>query len=291
MKYFNYALLFVFFINVSCGSYDIHIPDNEKEESVEEGTEYELVWAEEFDYEGLPDPYCWGYEQGYARNNELQDYRVKDQRYSRVEDGKLIIEAAKDDHWGTHKWTGEPYHFLYSSAELHYMGDVKFHYGRLDISAKIPIGKGIWPAIWMLPVDEKYGGWPHSGEIDIMEYVWGDNPGHNEIFATVHTTDTNVNGNTIPSGTVTSETLDTEFHLYSLVWEKTYLQILFDNKVIFNYERKQKGSTPETWPFDQPFFLILNIAVGGDWGGVWGIDESIFPVRMEIDYVRYYQKK
>lgn len=161
-------------------------------------------------------------------------------------------------------------------------------YGRLDVSAKIPLGRGIWPAIWMMPVDNKYGGWPHSGEIDIMEYVWGDNV-HNQIFATVHTTDTDVNGNRIDSGTAISTTLDTEFHLYSLVWEKNSLQVLFDDKVIFTYKRDSASSV--RWPFDQPFYLILNIAVGGAWGGMWGIDESIFPARMEIDYVRYYQKK
>lgn len=140
----------------------------------------------------------------------------------------------------------------------------------------------------MMPVENKYGGWPKSGEIDIMEYVWGDRI-HNQIFATVHTTDTDVHGNRIASGTATSPTLDTEFHLYSLVWEEDSLQILFDNQVIFTYERD--GASFVRWPFDRPFYLILNIAVGGAWGGMWGIDETIFPARMEIDYVRYYQKK
>lgn len=289
MKYLYYALLPVFCVNIACSSSSDDIPDTEKDETEKNETEYELVWADEFDYEGLPDSYYWGYDEGYIRNNELQDYKGADLNYSWVEDGKLIIKADKDPHDGVNQWTGEPYHFEYSSAEVRSLKTVTIHYGRLDVFAKIPIGKGIWPAIWMMPVDDKYGGWPNSGEIDIMEYVWGDNSGHNEIFATVHTTDTNVNGNTIASGTVTSETLDTEFHLYSLVWDKNYLQVLFDDKVIFNYQRT--GATPITWPFDQPFYLIMNIAVGGSWGGIWGIDDSIFPAKMEIDYVRYYKKK
>lgn len=270
-------------VNTAC---DSNIEKEPEKEPV--GNDYELVWTDEFDEPGLPDAYYWGYDEGYCRNNELQDYKKANSKYARVEDGKLIIEAHKDPHDGVNPWTGEPYHFEYSSAELRSLKTVNILYGRLDVSAKIPLGRGIWPAIWMMPVDNKYGGWPHSGEIDIMEYVWGDNV-HNQIFATVHTTDTDVNGNRIDSGTAISTTLDTEFHLYLLVWEKNSLQVLFDDKVIFTYKRDSASSV--RWPFDQPFYLILNIAVGGAWGGMWGIDESIFPARMEIDYVRYYQKK
>lgn len=248
---------------------------------------YELVWADEFNIDGMLDEHYWGYDEGYCRNNELQDYKKADSKYSRVENGLLVIEAHKDLHMGINKWTGEPYKFEYSSAEVRTLKTVPIKYGRVDVSARIPIGRGIWPAIWMMSLDNKYGGWPHSGEIDIMEYVWGDSI-HNQIFSTIHTTDTDINKNRIDSGIALSETLDSEFHLYSLIWDEDLIEILFDNKVIFTYSR-DKDSSCERWPFDQPLYLMLNIAVGGGWGGIWGIDDTIFPARMEIDYVRYYK--
>lgn len=260
----------------------------ESDNSVTEYKGYELVWSDEFDKDGMVDELYWGYDEGYCRNNELQDYKKADSKYARVENGLLVIEAHKDSHMGVNKWTGETYKFEYSSAEVKSLKTIPMKYGRVDVSAKIPIGRGVWPAIWMMPLDNKYGGWPHSGEIDIMEYVYGDSI-HNQVFSTVHTTDIDVNKNYISSGLASSETLNSEFHLYSLVWDEDYLEILFDNNVVFTY-RRDEGASQEKWPFDQPFYLILNIAVGGGWGGIWGIDETIFPVRMEIDYVRYYQK-
>lgn len=261
----------------------------ESDSSMTEYKGYELSWSDEFDKDGMVDERYWGYDEGYCRNNELQDYKKADSKYARVENGLLVIEAHRDSHMGVNKWTGEPYKFEYSSAEVKSLKTIPMKYGRVDVSARIPIGKGVWPAIWMMPLDNKYGGWPHSGEIDIMEYVYGDSI-HNQVFSTVHTADIDVNKNYISSGLASSETLNSEFHLYSLVWDEDYLEILFDNNVVFTY-RRGEGASPEKWPFDQPFYLILNIAVGGGWGGIWGIDETIFPVRMEIDYVRCYQKK
>ena len=252
------------------------------------GNRLELVWSEEFEENGLLNEKFWTYDEGYERNNELQDYKKADSKYARVEDGKLILEAHKDPHEGINKWTGEPYHFEYSSAEVRTLNDNGFLYGRLDVSAKIPTGRGVWPAIWLMPTDGRYGGWPDCGEIDVMEYVWGDDEGHNRFWCTLHTKDSDTNGNRINGGSITSETLSTEFHLYSLVWDEDKIEILFDDQSLFTYERKP-GANFETWPFDRPFYLIMNIAVGGAWGGSWGIDESIFPARMEIDYVRYYQ--
>lgn len=112
------------------------LPDKEPE-----GKEYELVWSDEFNENGLPDTAYWGYDEGYLRNQELQDYKKADRKYARVEDGKLIIEAHKDSHDGVNPWTGEPYHFEYSSAELRSSKAVKVHYGRLDVCAKIPLGR------------------------------------------------------------------------------------------------------------------------------------------------------
>lgn len=250
---------------------------------------YELVWNDEFDYEGIPDPEYWSYDEGYMRNNELQEYK-SGTGYARVDNGVLVIEAHVDDHDGVNKWTGEPYHFGYSSGEVVTRNKVPFRYGRIDISAKIPHGRGIWPAIWMMPVKSVYGGWPKSGEIDIMEYVWeiGEAKDHRTIQATVHTEDEITGGNKAGTGCLSSETFDKEFHVYSLVWEEDKMDVLVDDEVIYTYIRP--GETSAAWPFDQDFYLILNVAVGGSWGGKWGVDDSIFPASMEIDYVRYYRR-
>ena len=248
--------------------------------------DYELVWSEEFDYKGLPAENTWVYEEGYMRNNEKQDYKVANTRYSRVENGKLIIEAHNDVHTGDKN--GTTYEFTHSSASVTTKGKVGFQYGRLDVSAKIPRGKGVWPAIWMRPVYNDFGG--VYAEMDLMEYVWGDNVNHDMIWATVHNQDSQDDREDQQrTNTVSSPTLDTEFHLYSLVWTETSLDFLFDDTLVLSFEKE--NDSYNHWPFDQPFFLILNVAVGGSWGGSWGVDDSIFPAAMEVDYVRYYKEK
>jgi beta-glucanase (GH16 family) len=249
---------------------------------------YELAWAEEFEKDGLPDDKVWGYEEGYRRNNELQDYKKADLNHSWVEDGKLILQAFKDPHEGTNHWTGEPYHFEFSSASVKSQKKKDFMYGRIDIAAKIPTGRGVWPALWLMPTENIYE--DGYGEIDIMEYVWGNGDGHNSVYQTIHTQNTQDKVDERPASWCSSNTLDSKFHLYSVVWEKNNIEILFDNKVILTYQRDKDLNSYKQWPFDQPYYLIMNIAVGGGWGGTWGIDESIFPTRMEVEYVRYYAK-
>lgn len=253
---------------------------------------YELAWAEEFEEDGLPDNKVWGYEEGYRRNKELQDYKKADLNHSWVEDGKLILQAFKDPHEGTNPWTGEPYHFDFSSASVMSKKKKDFMYGRIDIAAKIPTGRGVWPALWMLPTENIHEteGDKGYGEIDIMEYVWGNGDGHNSVYQTIHTQNTQDKVDERPASWCSSNTLDSKFHLYSVVWEKNRIEILFDNKVMLTYERDKDLNSYKQWPFDQPYYLIMNIAVGGGWGGTWGIDESIFPARMEVEYVRYYAK-
>ena len=246
---------------------------------------YELVWAEEFDQDGRPNPSYWVYDEGYMRNEEAQDYLSDDPRTSRVEGGDLIIEAFKDPHEGVNKWTGEPYHFDYSSAELTTKGKVDFQYGRLDIAAKIPTGRGVWPAFWLRPTNALEGKY---AEIDIMEYVWGNNEDHDTYYVTLHTQATNDGLAERWSGNMSSPTLESNYHLYSLVWDEESIQVLFDNEVVCTAE-KEEDMTLDYWPFDQPFFLIMNIAVGGGWGGSWGIDETIFPKQMNVKYIRYYK--
>lgn len=257
-------------------------------ERLEEYEGYELTWSEEFDIDGLPDEKTWGYEEGYQRNSELQDYKKADLKHSWVENGKLILQAFKDPHEGINRWTGEPYHFDFSSASVKTQKKKDFQYGRIDIAAKIPVGRGVWPALWLMPTQNIYK--DGYGEIDIMEYVWGHGDTHNIVYQTIHNQNTRDGVEKSPSTWTSSNTLDSKFHLYSLIWEKNSIEILFDNKTILTYQRDKKLDSYKQWPFDQPFYLIMNIAVGGGWGGQWGIDEGIFPAQMEVEYIRYYTK-
>ena len=247
---------------------------------------YQLAWSEEFEYEGLPSESNWDYEEGYCRNDELQDYKNANPEHSYVQDGKLILTATKDFHEGINKYTKQPYQFEYSSASIHTKNKVEFQYGRLDIAAKIPTGRGIWPAFWLRPVQEVNGKY---AEIDIMEYVWGNNDQHNTVYSTTHTQATRDGLADRWSGTASSNTLDTNFHLYSLQWDEEKIEILFDNNIVYTYEKAENADW-DHWPFDQPFYLIMNIAVGGGWGGTWEIDENMFPKSMEVQYIRYYKK-
>lgn len=253
----------------------------------EQGYEgYNLVWAEEFDYEGLPDSKTWDYKYGQVRGTQLEDCRKEDLRCTRVENGRLIIEAFKDPHEAKDYWTGEIKQCEYSSAEIQTLKKVEFQYGRIDIAAKIPTGRGVWPALWLMPVRAMEGKY---GEIDIMEYVWGNDEVHETTYSTVHTQASRDGVEKIPSGYGHSSSLEDKYHLYSLNWTEKKVEILFDNEVVFTYE-KPENATLDQWPFDQPYYLILNIAVGGGWGGQWGVDEEIFPKQMEVEYIRYYQK-
>jgi beta-glucanase (GH16 family) len=162
-------------------------------------------------------------------------------------------------------------------------------YGRVEVRAKLPAGKGTWPAIWMLPTEWKYGGWPSSGEIDIMEQV-GYEP--DVIHASVHTKAYNHVIGTHKTATTTVETATTEFNLYAVDWTPEEIRGYVNDRHYFTFKNERLTNTSadyRQWPFDQPFHLLLNIAVGGNWGGARGVDKNIWPQRMEIDYVRVYE--
>ncbi len=161
-------------------------------------------------------------------------------------------------------------------------GDWK--YGRIEVNAKIPHGTGIWPAIWMLPTKWVYGGWPKSGEIDMMEFV-GYVP--DSLFGSVHTGAFNHAIGTNKTSSIYKTTLSSEFHTYAIEWTPEKIDFFIDDELYHVFENNKSGS--EAWPFDEEFHLILNIAVGGNWGGKVGIDETMFPQKIEIDYVRVYQ--
>lgn len=242
--------------------------------------DYELVWSDEFDTEGEIDKTKWGYDLGGSGwgNNELQYYT--EDLNSWVEDGKMIIEARKETYIGRN----------YTSARVVSRQKGDWLYGKFEIMAKLPTGVGTWPAIWMLPTDWRYGGWPSSGEIDIMEHVGYD---QNTIVGSIHTKAYNHSLNTQRSGKSIVETASTEFHKYSIEWLPDRIKFYIDDVYYFNYQPGRQITCPTSshWPFDQRFHLLINIAVGGNWGGVEGVDDDIFPQRLEIEYVRVYQSE
>ena len=241
---------------------------------------WQLVWQDEFDQPGAPDPARWGYDVGGHGwgNKELQFYTDDRRENARVEDGRLIIEAHREP------WEG----MAYTSARLVSKGQGDWTYGRFEIKARVPRGRGTWPAIWMLPTvwDLGDGSWPDNGEIDIMEHVGHD---HGVVHASLHTRDHQWPKNTQLSGRTDVPTVSDQFHVYALEWEKDEIRMYVDDRHFFTARREGAGWT--TWPFFKDFHFVLNIAIGGLWGGAEGVDDSIFPQRMEIDYIRVYQRE
>jgi beta-glucanase (GH16 family) len=242
--------------------------------------EWKLVWSDEFDKGTMPDKTKWSYDIGDGcpqncgwGNNELQ-YYTGSSANGRIEDGHLIIEAHREP-MGSKEYT---------SARLVSKHKGDWTYGKIVARAKLPKGLGVWPAIWMLPTEWLYGGWPASGEIDIMEHV-GYMP--DSLFGSVHTKRFNhVMGTQVTKG-VYNTTLSDTFHEYGVEWTQDRIDFLFDGQVYLTFANKKEG--PDAWPFDQSFHVILNMAVGGNWGGHKGVDTSIWPQRMYVDYVRVYQ--
>lgn len=240
--------------------------------------EYQLVWADEFDKDGLPDPSKWAYDTGLNKtgwhNKELQYYSGPRAKNAQVRDGRLIITAHLESPQDNPDWGGQ----RYTSTRLLTRGKRDWTYGFFEIRAKLPCGKGTWPAIWMLNSREE---WPAGGELDIMEHV-GRDPGR--VFSTVHTASRHGIGDgahtMIPDACAA-------FHNYQMHWTADRVRFSVDGKLHYEY---QKPSTDRArWPFDAPQFLILNIAIGGDLGG--GVDDKVFPVSMEIAHVRVYQPR
>lgn len=238
---------------------------------------YQVVWSDEFDYSGLPDSAKWNYDVGGNGwgNHELEYYTSKRLENARVENGNLVIEAKKES------WQG----MNYTSARLLTKGKMSWQYGKVEVRAKLPRGRGTWPAIWMLGDTDPLK-WPDDGEVDIMEHVGFD---QGVIHGSVHTKKYNwVIGNGKTATTKVADCSDS-FHVYTVEWDNNNLKISVDSNSYMSYSNERSGY--DAWPFDNKLFLILNIAVGGDWGGQKGVDDSIFPQQMLIDYVRVYQRK
>lgn len=235
-----------------------------------------LIWSDEFDKKGLPDSAKWNYDTGGSGfgNEEAQFYTKDRLENARVENGKLIIEARRENRDDK----------KYTSARLLTKGKFSFQYGTVEVRAKLPKGRGTWPAIWMMSEDMKK--WPDDGELDIMEHV-GYHQGY--IHASVHTKKYNHVLHTQKTDTLFVKDASDKFHVYKVDWSPEKIEVYIDNQKFFTYENKEKSF--EAWPFDKPYFIILNLAIGGFWGGKEGIDDTIFPQKFEIDYVRVYQNK
>ncbi|WP_223608146.1 family 16 glycosylhydrolase [Chryseobacterium sp. OSA05B] len=235
-----------------------------------------LIWSDEFNGKGLPDSLKWNYDvggDGYG-NDEAQFYTKNRLENARMEGGNLVIEARKEN-WEKNQYT---------SARLLTKGKFSFQYGTIEVRAKLPKGRGTWPAIWMM--SEKMKKWPDDGELDIMEHV-GFNQGF--VHASVHTKKYNHIQGTQKTDTLVVKDVSEKFHVYKADWTPEKIDVYIDGHKFFTCENKEK--TYEAWPFDQPYFIILNLAIGGFWGGKEGIDDSIFPQKYYIDYVRVYQNK
>lgn len=239
---------------------------------------YALVWADEFDHDGLPDLARWVYDTeanatGWY-NNELQYYAVANLANSAISDGQLHITARKErlsaaDYGGQN----------YSSARLITHGIQDWTYGYFEISARLPCGKGTWPAFWLLGPDAM--GYPDMGEIDLMEQV-GSDP--TAITSTIHTKATE--GTYGIGDAVTLAGACDALHLYRMTWTPSEITTSVDDTPILTFRNDGKGVA--SWPFDQPHYLLINLAIGGDMAGA--VDDSIFPVTLDVDYIRVYQK-
>ena len=239
---------------------------------------YELVWSDEFDGDTL-DTTKWNYEIGNGSggwgNNELQ-YYTNSTKNCFIENGVLNIKAIKEN-----KGTS-----AYTSSRITTRGKADYKYGRFEARMIIPKGRGIWPAFWMMPTNSVYGGWPNSGEIDIMEHVGYD---ANRIYCTVHNEAGNGMNGQQKGGNKIFNTIYDEYHVYAVEWFPDAMKFYVDDTLVFTYSPSNR--TQANWPYDQKFYMILNVAVGGNWGGAKGVDDSIFPQTLMVDYVRVYQAK
>ncbi|MGM5469559.1 family 16 glycosylhydrolase [Flavobacteriaceae bacterium LMO-SS05] len=262
------------------------------ESSISNG--YELVWSDEFNYTGKPDSTKWTYDYGFIANQEKQ-YYTDSLKNVRVENGQLIIEAHKEKIANKDfnasaikdlaKYKTKIDSAQYTSARIKTEGLAEWKYGRIEVSAKLPKGRGMWPAIWMLGENRKEIGWPECGEIDIMEHVGYNN---DSIHGTIHTKAYNHMIGTQKGKTIFIDKPNDTFHVFAIEWTPEKIDFILDG-VVYNHIKNEHKTTAE-WPFDQKFYLILNVAVGGMWGGQQGIDNAIFPQQMHIDYVRVFKK-
>jgi beta-glucanase (GH16 family) len=254
-----------FLVFISCNS-------DEKQTVV---TKKQLVMSEEFNIDGPPDPSLWSYNIGTGTdgwgNRELQYYTDRPQNI-KVEDGVLKITAIKESYMGS----------AYTSARILSKGKYEKKFGRMEARIKLPIGKGLWPAFWMLGASSDTKIWPLCGEIDIMEYL-GNNP--ISVFGSVHGPGYS-GGNAVTKDFVlTNDRFDNDFHVFGIEWDENYINYYIDDVL---YNQITPADVPGEWVFNDPFYFILNMAVGGNFPGSPN-SQTRFPQTMLVDYVRVYQ--
>ena len=258
-------------------------------------SDWELIWSEQFEVDGQPDSNKWSIDIWPAGkvNSEDQTYTARNKNL-RIENGLLIIEAHREQFRDA----------KYTSARIHTRNKVDLQYGKVEVAARLPKGQGTWPAIWMLPSDpyryatscsspDEWQGshtcdaWPNSGEIDIMEHV-GYDP--NIIHGTVHTKSNYWLNWNQHKGSIQLRDVDRQFYRYGLEWTPNSITTLVNDIPYFTYHRR--ADDWKQWPFNHPFHIILNLAIGGDWGRAGGpIDDSAFPTHMAVDYVKIFKPK
>ena len=248
------------------------------EENIIEG--YKLSWNDEFNQDSLNLNF-WNIEEWWegAFNEESQSYENTQENIT-VLDGKLYIRAKKETPFDINNPA-------YTSGRINTKNKVQVKHGFWEIRAKLPSGIGTWPAIWMLNSKIDSIGWPYCGEIDIMEHV-GFDPG--KVFFSIHNTNLygNVHG-TSQQGVYELNNFETSFHRYAIEWGENFIKGYVNGDLYFEYIKASNSFSD--WPYSDPFFLIINLAIGGEWGGIQGIDNSIFPASFIIDYVRLYQRE
>jgi len=267
-------------IVVKCGSvrHKVAVVQEGVKESEIEGPEgYSLVWHDEFDDGDRPSTKNWYYETGNGTsgwgNNEEQYYVSPEtpsgENLASISDGILSIICMKEG--------DQVYSIRMNTVQ-------SWTYGYMEASIQLPSGKGSWPAFWMMPA--KFTSWPDDGEIDIMEEV-GYDP--NVIHSTIHCNKYNNSGTAVETATMKVPTAQTEFHKYAVEWAADHMTFYVDGAKLLTYQND--GTGKDAWPFDSSFYLKLNVAWGGDWGGKNGTDESALPATMKVDYVRVFQKQ
>jgi len=230
-----------------------------------------LVWSDEFDYTGLPDASKWGNEVGYIRNNELQYYTDRDIDNQIVRNGNLEITALRESHMG----------YEYTSASINTLGKASWTYGKIEARMKLPMGQGIWPAFWTLGTNINSVGWPACGEIDIMEHI------NNETvtYGTAHWAGTKGGRHTSSGGSFGPIDV-TQYHVYSMVWNSKTITWYVDD--IKYHQVNIEGGVNGTSELHQPQYILLNLAIGGNWPGSPDAT-TVFPATYFIDYVRVYE--
>lgn len=242
---------------------------------------YTLVWSDEFEGDAI-DKSKWSYDLGDGSdrgldgwgNNELEYYTDRSEN-AYVSNGNLIIKAIREQYEG----------HQYTSARLTTKNKGDWKYGRMEVRARLPKGQGLWPAIWMLPTENVYGGWPRSGEIDIMEAL-GNEP--EKILGTIHYGHDYWRFDT-EEYRLEEGTFNDDFHVFSVLWSEDCIKFLVDG-IEYSGPHTRTTVLPSTWPFDQKFHMILNVAVGGNLPGN-PTPATLFPQVMQVDYVRVYEMK